>query len=125
MLNVVDEEQGKPEGADFSVDVDGKTIWCKNATLAQFAMAKRMFEAEGYGADAVVAVFSIVDSQIIDEDDRKFLSRAVLAGRADEDDALKILRGGKDAPVQAADDEDQAADVKPVKTTASPRRVKR
>ena len=122
---------------DFVVELDGVEVGFRDLTSGQITMANLIIERARKAArtvgetsaaiDMMAQIFNMIESLIIDEDDRQHVFDAMLTGRIDSDAAYLILRRGK--PVEPDDDEDVAEALKtkkPAKTTTAARnRVRR
>lgn len=127
--DVIDENSGKPEGADFFVPLpDGRKIWFKDFAPGQRMMLMRSGEqasrrakqiSEGSGTDEekffqrqdVISrsnrhLWDAIDASMIDNSDIDLVMDAMISGEIDIEWAWKVFRRGEPEPLD--DDTEEA-----------------
>lgn len=114
----------------FTVNLAGVDVGFRDMTPGQLTMvnlvlnqARKDARIVGEGAAALTMlgkIFNIIESTIINEDDREHVMDAMMTGKIDVDEAYLILRKGKERDP----DDDEDVVVKP-KSAASKTRVRK
>lgn len=107
--------------AAFTVDINGIEVGFKDMSPGQITMAtliinkarkdaRKIGEAQA-SINMLGSILNLVESLVIEEDDKEHLLDSMLTGKMDLDVIYTILRRGK--PIEPDDDEDVARPVKP------------
>jgi hypothetical protein len=134
--DVIDENSGKPQGADFFVALpDGHKVWFKDFSTGQRLMlirandltsADRERITRGPGTDsekydaltklslkADKRLWDAIDSRVVNPEDIERIMDAMIVGDIGTEWAWKMFRGGRDVDAELDDDAEEVKQVKP------------